>query len=86
MKHLIFFDTDAGTSMVVDEVSFAMRRMAGASSAEVLMSSSVGPGFCIIVETDDDKDAEVTVAINRGLAGFADNLRNVAHQTYRKVG
>jgi hypothetical protein len=86
VKHFIFFDTDAATSQVADEVSFAMRGMVGATSAEILTSVGVGPGFCIIVETDDNKDAEVTLAIDRGLAGFADNLRNVAHRRYRKVG
>ena len=86
MKHLVFFDTDAATSQVADEVSFAIRSMAGAISAESLTEVGIGPRFCVVIETNDDLDAEVTLAIDRGLAGFSDNLRNVAHWRYRKVG
>jgi|GEM_PF-4548295 len=87
MRRILTFDVDASPYEVAQEAVPSLKNVPGVKSVEVLSSASGGhPGFCILLETEDDLDAQVAAHVDRNMKNYADYLSNVTHRAYKKIG
>ncbi len=86
MKRLITFDSyEASPYDVVDAV-YPIRSVPGVKSVEVLSATEGSPKYCVVVDLDDEHDADVVArmeASGREYTGYHSNLKNRA---FKKVG
>jgi hypothetical protein len=60
--------------------------MPGVKSVEVLQAVQGSPRYCMILETEDDKDAEVSSRLQEMFKQYSQYVSNVSMKTYRKIG
>jgi hypothetical protein len=86
LKRILTFSAFATADQVYQEATVALRGMPGVRSVEVLVAASGKPEFCLILDTDDARDAEIGANLDAGLAEYAAYLTQVSHRAYRRVG
>ena len=85
MKRMIVFDSYAD-SFEVSSGSSQVRMMPGVKSVEVLQALQGSPRYCMILETEDDKDAEVSSKLQEMFKQYSQYIGNVSMKAYRKIG
>ena len=86
MKRIVTFDAFDASAYDVLDALYPVRSIAGVKSLEVLSAVEGSPRFCIILETEDDKDAAITARFDALKAEYAGYHSNMTMRTYRKVG
>lgn len=85
MKRMIMFDIYAD-SYEVSSGSSEVRMMPGVKSVEILQTAQGSPRYCMILETEDDKDAEVNSRLQEIFKRYSQYISNVSMKEYRKIG
>jgi len=82
---MVTFDAYAD-SFEVSSGSSGVRMMPGVKSVEILQSVQGSPRYCMILETEDDKDAEVSSRLQEMFKQYSQYVSNVSMKAYRKIG
>jgi hypothetical protein len=86
MKRIFTFDAyDASGYDVLDAV-YPFRSQPGVRSIEVLTAVEGSPRFCVILDIEDDKDADVVARMDNLKAQYAGYHSNLTARAFRKVG
>ena len=79
------FDTPAA-SYEVSSGSAELKTIPGVKSVETLQAVEGSPVYCIILETDDEKDKEVVAKFREMQKQYSEHLSNVSMRAYRMIG
>ena len=86
MKRVISFDSyEASAYDIVDGI-YPFRAAPGVKSIEVLSAVEGSPKYAIVIDVDDEQDAELSRRFEEMRAPYASYLANYTSRAFRKVG
>jgi len=86
MKRIMTFDSYDASAYDVLDALYPFRSLPGVRSLEVLTAVEGSPRYCVILDVEDDKDAEIAARADSLKTQYVGYYSNMTMRAFKKVG
>lgn len=86
MKRIFTFDAFDASAYDIMDAMYPVRSMPGVKSIEVLTAVEGNPRFCVILDVEDDKDADIAAKADNLKGQYVGYYSNLSVRAFKKVG